>query len=116
MATEEKAPSPTPVKKQLIAILPPAVECSHAPCYCEENVWQLCASIRQRHPAELSRCHVVFVSNEARIVPLWRQKAGRDEEKLVIWVSCRRSAIRRICVNLLIFLMYIMLYASQVLD
>lgn len=56
-------------------------------CFSEENVWQLCNSVRQRHPAELSRCKVVFVSNEARVVPLWRQKAGRDEEKLVIWVS-----------------------------
>lgn len=27
----------------------------------------------------------MFVSNERRTVPLWRQKAGRDDEKLVIW-------------------------------
>jgi hypothetical protein len=25
------------------------------------------------------------VSNKKRAVPLWRQKAGRDEEKLVLW-------------------------------
>ena len=28
---------------------------------------------------------VVFVSNKKQVVPLWRQKAGKDEEKLVIW-------------------------------
>jgi len=27
----------------------------------------------------------VFISNKKRVVPLWKQKAGRDEEKLVIW-------------------------------
>ena len=33
----------------------------------------------------MERCYVVFVSNKKKVVPLWRQKAGRDEEKLVIW-------------------------------
>ena len=28
---------------------------------------------------------MVFVSNKKQVVPLWRQKAGKDEEKLVIW-------------------------------
>ena len=28
---------------------------------------------------------VVFVSNKKQVVPLWRQRAGKDEEKLVIW-------------------------------
>ena len=25
------------------------------------------------------------MSNKKQVVPLWRQKAGKDEEKLVIW-------------------------------
>lgn len=37
-------------------------------------------------PTELSNCYAVFVSNEGRTVPLWRQKAGRGDDKVVIWV------------------------------
>ena len=33
----------------------------------------------------LLQTSVVFVSNKKQVVPLWRQKAGKDEEKLVIW-------------------------------
>ena len=108
--------------KDITTLVPPAELCSYAPCFCEENVWKLCAHIQARTPApaltdasaaaptatgsassdaaanggasgaagartssELSKCHVVFVSNEKQVVPLWRQKAGKDEEKLVIW-------------------------------
>lgn len=53
----------------------------------EENVWKLCEQVRKTQPAELSKCYAVFVSNEGRTVPLWRQKAGRGEDKVVIWVS-----------------------------
>lgn len=38
-------------------------------------------------PAELTNCYAVFVSNEGRTVPLWRQKAGRGDDKVVIWVN-----------------------------
>ena len=41
--------------------------------------------IRQTSPGELPKAYVVFVSNKKQVVPLWRQKCGRDEEKLVIW-------------------------------
>uniref|UniRef100_A0A336MTL6 Protein N-terminal glutamine amidohydrolase n=1 Tax=Culicoides sonorensis TaxID=179676 RepID=A0A336MTL6_CULSO len=51
----------------------------------EENVWKLCELVKKTHPRELSKCYAVFVSNDRRTVPLWRQKAGRDEDKLVIW-------------------------------
>jgi protein N-terminal glutamine amidohydrolase len=78
MAAEQK-------KTPLVAVLPAAAVCPYSSCYCEENVWKLCNLVRQNHPSELSRCHVVFVSNESRMVPLWRQKAGREEEKLVFW-------------------------------
>ncbi|XP_046398380.1 protein N-terminal glutamine amidohydrolase [Ischnura elegans] len=72
-------------RKQLISILPPSAECSYAPYYCEENVYKLCEHVRTHHPAELQHCRVVFVSNEKRVVPLWRQRSGKEEEKLVIW-------------------------------
>lgn len=53
----------------------------------EENVWKLCEQVRKTRPTELAKCYAVFVSNEGRTVPLWRQKAGRGDDKVVIWVS-----------------------------
>jgi hypothetical protein len=61
------------------------LDLSYVSCYCEENVWKLCEQVKTKHPNELSKSYVVFVSNEKRTVPLWRQKAGRGEEKLVVW-------------------------------
>ena len=60
-------------------------ECSYAACFCEENVWKLADHVRSNAPNELLKCYAVFVSNKKQVVPLWRQRAGRDEEKLVIW-------------------------------
>jgi len=68
----------------LPANIPPAAQCSYAACYCEENVYKLCESVH-KSTQEIEKCFAVFVSNAKRVVPLWRQKAGRDEEKLVIW-------------------------------
>lgn len=59
----------------------------HLFIFSEENVWKLCEQVKKTHPNELSKCYAVFVSNERRTVPLWRQKAGRTDDKLVIWVS-----------------------------
>lgn len=55
--------------------------------YSEENVYKLCQEVAAKHAAEIQKCYVVFVSNPSRTVPLWRQKAGKDEDRLVIWVS-----------------------------
>lgn len=52
----------------------------------EENVWKLCEQVKRTRPTELAKCYAVFVSNEGRTVPLWRQKAGRGDDKVVIWV------------------------------
>lgn len=60
----------------------------------EENVWKLCEQVRKTRPAELAKCYAVFVSNEGRTVPLWRQKAGRGDDKVVIWVSECACGIR----------------------
>lgn len=54
--------------------------------FSEENVWKLCEQVKKSCPTELSNCYAVFVSNEGRTVPLWRQKAGRGDDKVVIWV------------------------------
>lgn len=53
----------------------------------EENVWKLCEQVKKTRIDELSKCYAVFVSNEGRTVPLWRQKAGRGDDQVVIWVS-----------------------------
>lgn len=53
----------------------------------EENVWKLCEQVKKTRPEELSKCYAIFVSNEGRTVPLWRQKAGRGDDQVVIWVS-----------------------------
>lgn len=60
--------------------------CAH---FSEENVWKLCEQVKKTRPAELSKCYAVFISNEGRTVPLWRQKAGRGDDKVVIWVRFR---------------------------
>jgi len=72
-------------RPQLPNTIPPATQCSYAACYCEENVYKICQTLGQNFENELSKCFAVFVSNKKRVVPLWRQKAGKDEEKLVIW-------------------------------
>ncbi len=49
-------------------------------------MYKLCEAVRANSPpAELDKSFAVFVSNKKRVVPLWRQKAGREEERLVIW-------------------------------
>lgn len=72
-------------KKPLLNLFANRTDCKYTPCYCEENVWKLCADVRDSQAKELPYCYVVFVSNDKRTVPLWRQRAGKEEEKLVIW-------------------------------
>ncbi|CAJ0918125.1 unnamed protein product [Ranitomeya imitator] len=59
-------------------------DCCYTSCYCEENVWKLCESIRERTPGALPECYTVFLSNDHRMIPIWRQKCG-DGEDPVIW-------------------------------
>ncbi|KAJ8976315.1 hypothetical protein NQ317_010269 [Molorchus minor] len=51
----------------------------------EENVYKLSQDVIGKHPNEIHNCYVVFISNPSRTIPLWRQRAGKDEDKLVIW-------------------------------
>ncbi|KAB7498144.1 Protein N-terminal glutamine amidohydrolase, partial [Armadillidium nasatum] len=66
-------------------IVPLPEDCTYTPFYCEENVWHLCDYVRKNKISELSKCYVVFISNNSRCVPLWRQRSGKDEERLVTW-------------------------------
>jgi len=70
---------------KLKPVLPVVTQCTYTPCYCEENVWKLCDSVRKEFPSEIDYCHVAFISNQKRMVPMWRQKAGKNEEKLALW-------------------------------
>jgi hypothetical protein len=74
-------------KKNPISLFLKHSECSHVSCYCEENVYKLCQDVSSRHSGEINKCFVVFVSNPSRTVPLWRQRSGKDEDRLVIWVG-----------------------------
>nr|CAG4641148.1 EOG090X0C0Q [Eulimnadia texana] len=66
-------------------VIPALEKCVYTSCYCEENVWHLCDFVRRNNPADLSNCWVVFISNKNQTIPLWEQKASRDETGLVIW-------------------------------
>ncbi|XP_058475381.1 protein N-terminal glutamine amidohydrolase [Solea solea] len=65
-------------------ILPARGNCVHTSCYCEENVWKLCEFVRKERTAALEHMFVVFISNENRTVPLWKQKSGHGNQP-VIW-------------------------------
>ncbi|XP_030766309.1 protein N-terminal glutamine amidohydrolase [Sitophilus oryzae] len=72
-------------KKPIINLFPKQGDCSYVSCYCEENVYKLVEEVTKVHPNELNKCFVVFISNQSRTVPLWRQRAGKNEDHLVIW-------------------------------
>ncbi|XP_075931740.1 protein N-terminal glutamine amidohydrolase [Anarhichas minor] len=65
-------------------ITPSRENCVYTSCYCEENVWKLCEFVRTERTALLEELFVVFISNENRMVPLWKQKSGRGDRP-VIW-------------------------------
>ncbi|KAM9339862.1 protein N-terminal glutamine amidohydrolase [Symphorus nematophorus] len=65
-------------------ITPDREDCVYTSCYCEENVWKLCEFVRTERTAPLEELFVVFISNDNRKVPLWKQKSGRGDQP-VIW-------------------------------
>ncbi|CAJ1084285.1 protein N-terminal glutamine amidohydrolase [Xyrichtys novacula] len=65
-------------------ITPSRENCDYTSCYCEENVWRLCESVKTERTAPLEELFVIFVSNQNRMVPLWKQKSGRGDQP-VIW-------------------------------
>ncbi|XP_073986250.1 N-terminal glutamine amidase tungus [Rhodnius prolixus] len=60
--------------------------CTYTPCYCEENVWKLCEKIKDSDSDLLENCYVIFVSNDAKQVPIWFQRSGHiSRDNLCIW-------------------------------
>lgn len=59
-------------------------DCVYTPCFCEENVWNLCNRFRVMGLLDLEQCKVVFVSNKDRCVALWRQRAGLRDTRIPV--------------------------------
>ncbi|XP_040288541.1 protein N-terminal glutamine amidohydrolase [Bufo bufo] len=70
--------------QQAAPVLPGRSACCYTSCYCEENVWKLCEYIRDRPRHPLEELYAVFLSNENRTIPIWKQQAGKGEDP-VIW-------------------------------
>lgn len=51
------------------------------PFYCEENVWQQCAAL----PERARRSVVAFISNPARTVAVWQQRAAETVDGPIVW-------------------------------
>ncbi|OWK64059.1 Protein N-terminal glutamine amidohydrolase [Lonchura striata] len=66
------------------AAVPPRPACTYSSCYCEENVWKLCDYIRSQDRYPLEEFYAVFISNDKRMIPLWKQKSGHGDEP-VVW-------------------------------
>ncbi|KAG7458010.1 hypothetical protein MATL_G00233230 [Megalops atlanticus] len=65
-------------------VTPSRRECVYTSCYCEENIWKLCEHIKIHKEDSIDHIYAVFISNEKRMVPIWRQKSSRGDEP-VIW-------------------------------
>ncbi|XP_019486929.1 PREDICTED: protein N-terminal glutamine amidohydrolase isoform X1 [Hipposideros armiger] len=51
---------------------------------CEENIWKLCEYIKNHNQYPLEECYAVFISNERKMIPIWKQQA-RPGDGPVIW-------------------------------
>lgn len=65
--------------------IPSKEECIYTSHYCEENIWMLVKKIQETTPENLPNCFVVFISNENKYIPLWRQSSSKHENGLVVW-------------------------------
>ncbi|KAF5908538.1 protein N-terminal glutamine amidohydrolase [Clarias magur] len=72
------------ISPEFTAITPPRADCVYTSCYCEENVWKLCEHIQSQGTCSLDEVYAVFISNENKSIPIWRQKSSRGSEP-VIW-------------------------------
>ncbi|XP_069051007.1 protein N-terminal glutamine amidohydrolase [Lepisosteus oculatus] len=66
------------------SITPSRQDCIYTSCYCEENVWKLCEHIMTRKQYPEDGVYAVFISNERKMVPIWKQKSSQGD-KPVIW-------------------------------
>ncbi|XP_038079174.1 protein N-terminal glutamine amidohydrolase-like isoform X2 [Patiria miniata] len=60
-------------------------DCVYTNCYCEENVWKLCEYAQEHHQDQLEHFLAVFISNSAKTIPIWHQKAGNGPDQPVVW-------------------------------
>ncbi|ULU11530.1 hypothetical protein L3Y34_015157 [Caenorhabditis briggsae] len=58
-----------------------AEEAPYQSCYCEENVYKLLEKLKPN----LDDFFAVLISNDIKMIPLWKQKAERDPESFVLW-------------------------------
>jgi hypothetical protein len=57
---------------------------AYCSCYCEENAYLLLRRLVQQG-ADPATLHAVFVSNEQRCVPVWRQRRSAAPDGLCVW-------------------------------
>eukprot|EP00903_Cladosiphon_okamuranus_P011770 g11064.t1 len=57
----------------------------YASHYCEENTVRLCAHLLDRAEAADVELFIVFVSNQARQVPVWNQRLADNQDEPVLW-------------------------------
>ncbi|XP_008586725.1 PREDICTED: protein N-terminal glutamine amidohydrolase isoform X5 [Galeopterus variegatus] len=50
----------------------------------EENIWKLCEYIKNHDQYPLEECYAVFISNERKMIPIWKQQT-RPGNGPVIW-------------------------------
>lgn len=65
-------------------LIPGRSDCCYTSCYCEENVWKLCEYLRDQTPSPLEGFYAVFLSNENKMIPIWKQQSGKNNDP-VIW-------------------------------
>uniref|UniRef100_A0A7M4EN68 Protein N-terminal glutamine amidohydrolase n=1 Tax=Crocodylus porosus TaxID=8502 RepID=A0A7M4EN68_CROPO len=58
--------------------------CVYTSCYCEENIWKLCEYIQSQDQYQLEEFYVIFISNDRKMIPLWKQRSGCGD-KPVVW-------------------------------
>ncbi|PIK46859.1 hypothetical protein BSL78_16276 [Apostichopus japonicus] len=51
----------------------------------EENIWKLCQFVEVNHKELLDGCFAVFISNENRQIPIWKQRASNSPDEVVVW-------------------------------
>ncbi|KAL7537532.1 hypothetical protein ACHAXR_007883, partial [Thalassiosira sp. AJA248-18] len=81
---------PLPQTAEITAIQSSSDHDLRVSCFCEENAWRLVYRHLHGHDCEINKewddYHVVFVSNERRCCPFFRQRARLDNpEDYVCW-------------------------------
>uniref|UniRef100_A0A673KD84 Protein N-terminal glutamine amidohydrolase n=1 Tax=Sinocyclocheilus rhinocerous TaxID=307959 RepID=A0A673KD84_9TELE len=70
---EESAPS------EYIIITPSRNQCVYT------RKWKMCEYVKDQGTCSLDEVYAVFISNERKMIPIWKQKSSRADQP-VIWV------------------------------